>query len=364
MRKGAIKEKSFKFLTEFQLSILILALVVDGLASLWASQKPECCDADVYFVESSNLKILGFIPRVGSVWLSEVHDYLYPTFLFLARSVGFTSRSSISVLQFALIFGASYFFSKRLFKVAKLTLVQMMSITLLIAFIPILSFSGYLLTESIATAFLIMWVGLWLELVLEENSDFQKYLLIFAGSFLTGVIWMTRPFLIWVPVTNIACVILWQLATRNSWSSRIKASIVSMVLMITALFIVAIPQYLITKSSRSLLNGVFHLDNWGADQGHSTIFRYITNISGCGPLQLIFSPYSQTVEGLNQAHYNSSFVSRFIGFVARWCSGWDAVPSPMTYVYHLSIFPWILLSVLAGFFIVAPFFWQFHIDPR
>jgi hypothetical protein len=352
----AIRGRAVRYWAKYQVHILFLVLVLDGLASIWASQKPECCDADVYLTESSDLKILGFIPPAGSAWLSEVHNYLYPTFLFLARSVGFTSRSSISVLQFALIVGACFIFSRRLFKIVSLSLFQLMGITLLIAFVPILAFSGYLLTESVASALLILWIGLWLELVLKESSNLQRYSLIFAGSFLTGIIWMTRPSLIWVPLTNIGCVLLWELVTHASWLSRVKSAMTSVVLMIAAVFLVAIPQYLITRGSRSFLNGVFHLDNWAADQGHSTIFRYITNISGCGPVQLIFSPYSQTVAGLNQAHQNGSIIYRIIGFVTRWCSGWDAVPTPMTYVYHLSVFPWIILSALAGLFITAPFF--------
>jgi hypothetical protein len=121
--------------------------------------------------------------------------------------------------------------------------------------------------------------------------------------------------------------------------------------------VVALPQYLITRGSRTIVNGVFHLDDWATNRAfESSVFRYVTNLSGCGPVQLIFSPYGQTSEALAPTHYNGSPIYRLIGFIARWCSGWDAVPSPLTYVDHLSLFPWILLSALSGFLIVAPFF--------
>lgn len=355
MRKAAFSAQ--KYWAKYQLHILVVIVLIDSLAYSLVNQKPQCCDADLYLSEATNIKGSGFLPQSGTPWLSSFHNYMYPSFLFLARSIGLTSRTSISTLQFALIFAACVFISIRLYKALGLSAIQLTSITLLAAFFPILAFSGYLLTESLASAFLILWFGLWLELALKKFSNFQHYLLVFITSLVSGIIWMTRPSLMWVPLANIICVFAWELKVRTSIPSRIMHAIGSALVTLSAVVIVALPQYLITRNSRSILNGVLHLDDWATNRAfESSVLRYVTNMSGCGPLQLIFSPYGQTSEALAPAHYNSSPIYRLIGFVARWCSGWDAVPSPLTYVDHLSIFPWILLSALSGFLIVAPFF--------
>lgn len=346
-----------KYWAKYQLQLLIVVVLLDSLAFSWVNQKPQCCDADLYLSEASNLKTSGFIPQGGTPWLSSFHNYMYPSFLFLARLIGLTSRTSISMLQFALIFAACIFISIRLYKVLGLSAIQLTSITLLAAFFPILAFSGYLLTESLASALLIIWFGLWLELVLKKLSNFKHYLLVFFTSLLTGIMWMTRPSLMWVPLAHIICIFALELKTRTSVPSRIRHSIGSAIVALGAVVIVAVPQYLITRGSKSIVNGVLHLDDWAINRVfESSVLRYVTNMSGCGPLQLIFSPYGQTSEALSPAHYNSSPIYRLIGFVSRWCSGWDAVPSPLTYADHLSIFPWILLSALSGFLIVTPFF--------
>lgn len=355
MRRPAFSAQ--KYWAKYQLHILVVIVLIDSLAYSLVNQKPQCCDADLYLSEATNIKGSGFLPQSGTPWLSSFHNYMYPSFLFLARSIGLTSRTSISMLQFALIFAACIFISIRLYKLLGLSAIQLTSITLLAAFFPILAFSGYLLTESLASAFLILWFGLWLELAAKKLSNFQHYLLVFITSLVAGIIWMTRPSLMWIPLANIICVFALELKIRNSILLRIKHAVGSALVTLSAVAIVALPQYLITRGSRSILNGVLHLDDWATNRVfESSVLRYVTNMSGCGPLQLIFSPYGQTSEALAPAHYNSSPIYRLIGFVARWCSGWDAVPSPLTYVDHLSNFPWIFLSALSGFLIVAPFF--------
>jgi hypothetical protein len=355
MRKPVLKLQ--KYWLEYQFHVLLVVVLLDVFTFSWVSQIPQCCDVNLYLSEASNIKYLGFLPQSGTPWLSAYHNYMYPSFLFLARSIGLTSRTSISMLQFALIFGACILISVRLHKVLALSVIQLMSITLLAAFFPILAFSGYTLTESLASALLIIWFGLWLELVLKKYSSFEHYLLLLITSLVSGIIWMTRPSLVWIPLTHIICVVVIELKVPTSIGSRLKHSVGSALMTLGVLVLVAMPQYLITRGTRTIVNGVFHLDDWATNRTlYPSLLRYVTNMSGCGPLRLFFSPDGQTAEALSSGHYNSSPIYRLIGFIARWCSGWDAVPSPLTYVDHLSNFPWIFLSALSGFLIAAPFF--------
>src|SRR5207253_687355 len=86
------------------------------------------------------------------------------------------------------------------------------------------------------------------------------------------------------------------------------------------------------------------------------IFRYATNLSGCGDPAMVFSlltsDLSRVVDGTIQAP--QSIVWRFRAVAAHVVSGWDARPSP-TYVTVLSNWPWLVVTLLSGFVMLAPF---------
>jgi len=343
--------------SQFQIEILFFSSLLDLLAFLWVKQKPECCDANAYYLEGTQIGAQGFIPTPGTAWINSLHNYLYPSFIYLARSLGLDSRSSITILQFVLIIAACIIVSKRLTKVLTMSFVSLLGMTLLIAFVPILAFSGYLLTEALATVLLILWVGLWFELSLKEFSRGKRELLIFALSLLAGLLWMTRPAFLWVPLTNVLCLLLLEYERRTSRISLIKNVLSTTVLASVITVAVAYPQYLVTRSTTSAVDGLFHTQGWSWYQTiEASVYRYVTNLSGCGPEQLMFSPYTQTFEGAEPAHFHTSPIFRLVGFIARVVTGWDAVPSPLTYVYNLGVFPWVLLTALTGFLICAPIF--------
>jgi len=343
--------------SQFQIEILLFASLLDLLAFLWVKQKPECCDANAYYLEGTQIGTQGFIPAPGVAWINSLHNYLYPSFIYLARSLGLNSRSSITTLQFVLIIAACIFVSKRLTKVLTMSFVSLLGMTLLIAFVPILAFSGYLLTEALATALLILWVGLWFELSLKEFSRGKRELLIFTLSLLAVLLWMTRPAFLWVPLTNVLCLLLLEYERRTSRISLIKNVLSTTVLASVITVAVAYPQYLVTRSTTSAVDGLFHTQGWSWYQTiEASVYRYVTNLSGCGPEQLMFSPYTQTFEGVEPAHFHTSPIFRLVGFIARVVTGWDAVPSPLTYVYNLGVFPWVLLTAITGFLICAPIF--------
>jgi hypothetical protein len=342
--------------SHYQIEILLFASIVDLLAFLWVKEKPECCDANAYLLEGSNVG-RGFIPSSDTTWLNPLHNYLYPAFIHVAQSLGLTTRSGITTLQFLLILASCLFVSIRVSKVLKMSVTQLLGATLLVAFLPILAFSGYLLTEALASSFLILWFGLWLELCLKEFSRGKRELLIFSISLVAALLWMTRPAFLWVPLTNLLCLLFLEYDRRTSRISAIKNAVITAVLASVTTVAISIPQYLITRKTTSTLDALFHTDGWASYHTiEASVYRYLTNLSGCGPEQLLFSPYSQTFEGVNPAHFHTSPVYRLVGFIARVVTGWDAVPTPLTYVYHLAIFPWVFLSAITGFLICAPLF--------
>jgi len=342
---------------DYQVEFLSLIFILDFLAFLWARQKPECCDADHYFLEGSQNGPFGFTRARDTDPVAVLHNYLFPAFIFVARSLGLTTRSSITILQFVLIVAACIFVSKRLTKVVAKSFVMLLGLTLSIAFVPILAFSGYLLTEALASALLILWVGLWFELSVKEFSQGKREGLILSISLLAALLWMTRPAFLWIPLTNLICLLLLEYERRTSKVSLVKNMVKTTAMAFIVTIIVAVPQYLATRTYTSIIDGLFHTKGWASYQTiEANVYRYVTNLSGCGPIQLFFSPYGQTSAGVNSAHVHTSPVYRLTGFIARLVTGWDAVPSPLTYVYHLGIFPWVLLTALTGFLICAPIF--------
>lgn len=343
--------------SKYQKVILLFAFSLDIVAFLWAKGKPECCDVDNYLLEASQIKTQGFIPTLGTPWLQTFHNYLYPTFIFLAKSAGLSSRSGIATLQVALILAACVIVSLRLSRILRVSRIQLMGLIFLIALFPILAFSGYLLTEALASSLLILWIGLSLELSFVQSPNRKKLFLILFTSLFSALLWMARPGFLWIPIINVIFILILEMRTPGSKISRIFNTLESVCVVLVSTATVALPQYLITATSQSPLNGLFHLDLWTTWRPmENTLYRYITNLSGCGPTGLYFSPYSQSTGGINSPYFHNSIIYRLSGFMARLVSGWDAVPSPLTYVYHLSIFPWILLTASTGFLITAPFF--------
>lgn len=343
--------------SKYQKEILVFAFLLDTFAFLWVRGKPECCDVDNYLLEASQIKTQGFIPTSGTPWLQTFHNYLYPTFIFLAKSAGLTSRASITALQVILIIAACVIVSIRLSRILQVSRIQLTGLTLLIALFPILAFSGYLLTEALASPFLILWIGISLELSFAQLPTRRSRYLILATSLFSALLWMIRPSFLWIPVINLILILVLDLRTQKSRISRIFNALETTFWVIFSTATVVLPQYLITASSQSTINGIFHLDLWTTWRPmESTLYRYITNLSGCGPTGLYFSPYTQSTGGINSPYFHNSLIYRLTGFTARLVSGWDAVPSPLTYVDHLSIFPWVLLSAMTGFLITAPFF--------
>jgi hypothetical protein len=345
---------------EFQVEFLSLIFVLDLLAFLWAKKKPECCDANSYFFEGSQSGPLDFI-RVRAVDPEAVfHNYLYPVFIFTARSLGLTTRSGITILQFVLIILACIFVSARLVKVMRMPFTKLFGFSLLIAFVPILAFSGYLLTESLASALLILWVGLWIEFSLRSLSRWGREIFIITLALLSALIWMARPSFLWVPITNVICLLLMDYERRTANFSVLKNMVKTTTLAFIVTVVVTIPQYFASRTSMSFLDGIFHTRGWTAYQTiEANVYRYVTNLSGCGPEQLFFSPYGQTAIDVNSPNSHIPPVLRFSGFIARVVTGWDAVPSPLTYVYNLGVFPWVLLTAITGFLICAPIFLVF-----
>lgn len=343
--------------SKYQLEILVFAFVLDIAAFLWVKGKPECCDATGYLLEAARIKEHGFVPPWGLPWLGPFHNYLYATFIFLANSVGLNSRSSIAMLQVTLIFLACLIVSWRLSKILEMSRVQLMGLIFLVAFFPILAFSGYILTEALASSILILWIGLSLEMSFVELSLSKRKYLTLGTSLLAALLWMTRPSFLWIPVINFAYILLLELRRPESKVSRMWYSLETAALAFVATATVVFPQFLVTSTSLSPVNGIFHFDLWATWRPmESNLYRYVTNLSGCGPQNLYFSPFAQTSDTINLPYFHNSPIYRLSGFMARLVSGWDAVPSPLTYVNHLSNFPWIFLTAMTGFLITAPFF--------
>jgi hypothetical protein len=117
---------------------------------------------------------------------------------------------------------------------------------------------------------------------------------------------------------------------------------------------VVTPQVLIAKPHQTAINALFHLDDLKMVlPAEKSIYRYYSNLTGCGPSPIIFSPYAQTVEAAFVNPVNSSILAKSNKFVATLISGWDTYPQPITYITNSGFSLWTLTSLLPGFFILS-----------
>jgi hypothetical protein len=349
--------------------VLGIEIALGVVLGLQSTSSPQAYDADRYAGEA-----LRIASGDGSWLAAGVHNYLYPAFLALLHMLGLWSsayppvedgRLGVGVVQIALLYSASFVLMAVLSRCLRMRLVSTGVVVCGIAILPAAAWSGYWLSESLAAPVLLVIIALWVLTcyrVLLRPRAMSTTATICGLGLASGFAWMTRPALIWVPVVVgllaglmiLASMLL--LGTRHhDLSVRPPSYLRSVSLIAAFLFGVAfslVPQLAFDSSIDHLLK----LDLAGAQaQGSSTVWRYATNLSGCGPPNLGFSPLSSDMGPVvsGQIVAPDSALWRLATSAAHLVSGWDPLPSP-TYASSLTMSPWILVTLVSGFVCAAP----------
>jgi hypothetical protein len=296
-------------------------------------------------------------------WLAGVHNYVYPAFLALLHGLGLWTRLSVGVVQIALLYSASLVLMVVLSRCLRVRFVSAGIAVCGIVIIPAAAWSGYWLSESVAAPLLLMVLALWVLTcyqVFIRPAALSTAATVFALGLASGLAWMARPALIWVPAVAGLMVGLMILASvllpamrRHGLSARLALSAVSLMAAFLAGTAVAVtPQLALDGDIGHLLK----LNLAGLQVGLSSVsWRYASNFSGCGPPPLVFSPLSSDLSTLSQMTAPHSPLWGLTGIAAHLASGWDPLPSP-TYMTSFSVYPWILVTLVSGFVCAAPFF--------
>lgn len=328
--------------------IVFLILVNIYLAGT-ASKLKQCCDVESYIKDSYN--IFG-----GKVDTSFLQNYGYATFIKLVNYLGANTNYKIAVISVSLLLISALLFAKTCNKYFLIKTNSLYS-TVLIFCLPIsYGFSGFFLTEAITPILFFLLLNLIVITYFNSSTKTKtiEYLSIVAIS---SFAWMVRPALLWLPIFFI----IWlNLSNKTSLSSILKR----LVLGLSTIIIVALPQYISatiqpTKYFRPILDGVLRL-NLAQDQTRwsKNFYRYATNVSSCGTdgiggESFHFSPNKLTMDQALNNDYSYNLFDTFKAYLFHIVSGWDALPGP-SYIQSISYFPWILVTLLAGFFIAAP----------
>jgi 4-amino-4-deoxy-L-arabinose transferase-like glycosyltransferase len=321
-------------------AIVLSALgVCAGLAlALLAASAPQCCDAAGYHQEGRALLVGGW----GGGWLPDKHNYLYGAFHGVMIAAGAGDRVPIVIVQVGLLYASVVLLAVAIARVFQRRFAPTLAGVSLVALLPAAAWSGYWLTEAIATPIILALISCWLLFAMRPAPS-----LALALGTLSAMAWMSRPALVWLPpLVGIGLVV----ALRRE-PSRFR-TLSSVALFVMAVVALVLPQWLITPSLDQLL----HLWLARFQRGMApAVFRYATNLSGCGEEALVFSPLtgqlSSIVDGSVQAPHSIKW--RMIAGVAHIVSGWDARPSP-TYATILSQWPWLAVTLLSGLVMLAP----------
>jgi hypothetical protein len=325
-------------------NLLVSLLVVTNFAlSIQSSRLPQCCDALIYEKDAKALFNDGIF--------YELHNYLYPLFLKILFAIELNTRFEVALIQTLVLLASGYIFGKSVKKTFPGRKNIATHLIILIFLLPFsYGFSGYFLSEALALPLIFLYLSELLKIINKLPKP-KNIILLFSFSVL---IWMTRPAFIWLPLFTLGILLI-----DKNIKFREKAMQLSGVIII--LFIVVLPQYLISASSKSLnrsnplFDGVLHLNlakaqNLWADN----YYRYATNLSGCGDsLMFNFSPKNLTGEEALNNIYTYTTSEKLITSILHLVSGWDALPG-ISYVNNISYFPWIVVSIFSGLFISAP----------
>ena len=322
-------------------AIVLPALGVSAGVSLalLAASAPQCCDANGYHDEGKALLSGGW--RGG--WLhTDKHNYLYGAFHAAMIAAGAVDRVPIAIGQLALLYASVVLLAVAIARVFQRRFAPVLAGLSLVALLPAAAWSGYWLTEAIATPIILALIACWL-LFGTRPAPF----LALAVGMLSAMAWMSRPALVWLPPLAAAGIVV---ALRREPSRRRRLS--SVALFAIAFVAVVLPQWLITPNLDQLL----HLWLAGFQRGIApAMFRYATNLSGCGEAAMVFSPLTSELAPIMDGTIRApeSIVWSVRAGAAHLVSGWDARPSP-TYAAALSHWPWLGVTLLSGFVMLAP----------
>jgi hypothetical protein len=356
--------------------VLVIEIALGVVLGLRSTSSPQAYDTHTYAVQALQLA-----SGDGSWLATGAHNYLYPAFLAVLHMLGLWGNSplpaspadvspldgrlGVGVVQIALLYAASLFLMAVLSRCLRARLVSIGVVVCGVAILPAAAWSGYWLSESLAAPLLLVIIALWVWTcysVLLRPGSMSTMAIICGLGLASGSAWMTRPALIWVPAVvglllglMILASTLW-LRTRHHDLSVPPPSYLRAVGLIAAFLFGAALSLVPQLAFDSSIADAFKLNLAGQQaQGSSTIWRYATNVSGCGSPGLAFSPLSTDVAPMlsGQIQAPSSPVWWLTTAAAHLVSGWDPLPSP-NYATSLTLSPWIYATMVSGFLVAAP----------
>jgi hypothetical protein len=341
------------------------ALKISNLGVLWfvnfyifnhGLKNPQCCDTEQYQLEAKAISENGFFVSGDSFWLFDNHNYMYASFIHLLSLIGISGRVGISYFQFLFLMVTSTLVYLKVIKNQTQKRLKLFLVFLILTIFLNYNYTPFTLTEGLASGTLLL-LGYLLAryTILNQGNkfDFRVVLLISA---LSSALWMIRPAFIWL-ASMLNLILLLHIILNHS---KTKDLILKFSGIFTMNGIILLPQVLVSNHE-TVFNRLTHFSNYKAlEDFESSVFRYVTNLSGCGPNPMIFSPYGQDEGSLNP-NYLRDPISNVAGFVARLVSGWDAFPSSVVYLTSFSVLPPILVTAMSGMVFISTFFLGFHL---
>jgi hypothetical protein len=323
------------------------------------SQEKQIGDAEVYFNES-----LMIDKWIFHEFFLSIHNYGYPSFLSILRSIKIDSRFEIGVTQHLLLLLSvillSFVISKKKYFIQTFTLLNVS------IFLPNgVAYSGNTLTESlVSTIYVICLATLILILIgLKNNNHSYKKTLqitnyVFLLALLAGLIMMIRPAHIMLPIVFYVVVLAIFLLYKRTFWSLILVSLV----FFSGVIIAFIPEFMISNLlGGSIKNSIFSLGMaFGNNQYANYNWAYFTNMTSCGPVAWSLSPHWDW-----PATYNISgglpdltFFDKSVARVMHLVNMIDPRPGP-TYVFSLNGTSWYFLTILNTLIILTTLFINF-----
>jgi hypothetical protein len=348
-----------QFLTRKYLSnqLICYVIVVTAFALLFiiSLKNEQCCDTLWYELDRESLKSkakLHFEPG-----FADAHNYLYPFFLLIIDLVGLNSRLEIGLVQIVIQLISIHYSAKMLSKTLLLPFSRTFFVISIIFIYPIYAYSSYTLTESITASLYLLFCSSFLSIIQIDSIKTLFFRNIFLVlTFTSSMLWMMRPNLFWIVI-----VALFLLVYKVYFKNKAELSIIlkfkhTMLYFILSIFIF-LPQYFVSSSETSLVGKYFKTTLLSSMQLYErSVYRYFTNLSECGPVSFLFSPYAQTIEEVYTQKSEQVPILSLIGLISRFSSGWDYYPQVTPYITSLDQNYFKFFVFFSGLMLSSPFF--------
>jgi hypothetical protein len=344
LRVNLFKNWFFKYL---------IVILVFATLFVFSLNNDQCCDTIWYVLDRESLKLEGRL--YYDTGFPDAHNYMYPFFLLVIDFIGLNTRLEIGLVQVIVQLISIHYSAKMISKYILLSFTRTFLLISLIFIYPVYAYSSYTLTESLTASAYLVFCSSFLSIIKIDSIKTHSFRnLFFLLTLTSSILWMLRPSFFWIIFASFF-LIAYKVFSDGSFHPFLISKYKFFANFIILTILIISPQFFVSSTETSLIGKYLKLNLIRDGQFFErSVYRYFTNLSDCGPVSFLFSPYAETVEGI-YGHSERVPILSLDGLISRFASGWDYYPQVTPYITNLDQTYFKFFVFISGLMLSGPF---------